>query len=115
MVLQKRKAAAAQAEAERAKKEAEDKAKAAERAKVDAEAAKKRQEEEMMLYQQKLATPVAIHVQEGATDDQEEGQMTGTTDLSLEGVAGLGSELERVHIAERNKAMAAKLKVRKNY
>jgi len=30
----------------------------------------------------------------------------------MEGVRGIGSELERVHIAEKNKAMAAKLKVR---
>ena len=30
----------------------------------------------------------------------------------MEGVKGVGSELERVHIAEKNKAMAAKLKVR---
>ena len=39
-------------------------------------------------------------------------QMSGTTELSMEGVKGVGSELERVHIAEKNKAMAAKLKVR---
>ena len=38
-------------------------------------------------------------------------QMSGTTELSMEGVKGVGSELERVHIAEKNKAMAAKLKV----
>ena len=37
--------------------------------------------------------------------------MSGTTELSMEGVKGVGSELERVHIAEKNKAMAAKLKV----
>ena len=29
----------------------------------------------------------------------------------MEGVSGVGSELDRVHIAEKNKAMAAKLKV----
>ena len=29
----------------------------------------------------------------------------------MEGVAGVGSEMERIHIAEKNKAMAAKLKV----
>ena len=34
-------------------------------------------------------------------------QMSGTTELSMEGVKGVGSELERVHIAEKNKAMAA--------
>lgn len=59
-----------------------------------------------------LTTPSISHVKEGATDDQEEGQMEGTTDFTLEGVANVGSELERVHIAEKNKAMAAKLKVR---
>lgn len=51
-------------------------------------------------------------MKEGTTDDQEEGQKEGTTELNLEGVANVGSELERVHIAEKNKAMAAKLKVK---
>ena len=36
----------------------------------------------------------------------------GATELTLEGVSGVGSELERIHIAEKNKAMAAKLKVK---
>ena len=35
----------------------------------------------------------------------------GATELTLEGVAGVGSEMERIHIAEKNKAMAEKLKV----
>ena len=30
----------------------------------------------------------------------------------MEGVRGVGSELERVHIVEKTKAMVAKLKVR---
>ena len=38
-------------------------------------------------------------------------QGEGATELTLEGVAGVGSEMERIHIAEKNKAMAAKLKV----
>ena len=59
-----------------------------------------------------MATPHQLHVKEGATDDQEEAQTSGTTELTMEGVAGVGSELERVHIAEKNKAMAAKLKVK---
>ena len=99
---------------ERAKKvaqEAEMKAKNAARLQQDLQAAKRRQQEEMTKLQQKLATPPSIHVAEGATDDQEEGQVSGTTDLSLEGVAMVGSEMDRVHIAEKNKAMAAKLKV----
>ena len=50
-------------------------------------------------------------MKEGATDDQEEGQMMGDSELTLEGVSNIGSEMERVHIAEKNKAMAAKLKV----
>lgn len=58
-----------------------------------------------------LTTPSSSLVKEGATDDQEEGQMEGTTELNLEGVSNIGSEMERVHIAEKNKAMAAKLKV----
>ena len=76
------------------------------------EVTKKKQEEEMLKLKQKMATPLTIHVTEGATDDQEEGQMTGTTELSMEGIKGVDSELDRVHIAEKNKAMAAKLKVR---
>ena len=35
----------------------------------------------------------------------------GATELTLEGVAGVGSEMDRIHIAEKNKAMAEKLKV----
>ena len=58
-----------------------------------------------------LTTPSANLVKEGATDDQEEGQKEGTTELNLEGVSNVGSEMDRVHIAEKNKAMAAKLKV----
>jgi hypothetical protein len=58
-----------------------------------------------------LTTPSAQLLKEGATDDQEEGQMVGETELNLEGVSNVGSEMERVHIQERNKAMAAKLKV----
>lgn len=50
-------------------------------------------------------------MREGATDDQEEGQREGDTDLTMEGVSNVGSEMDRVHIAEKNKAMAAKLKV----
>ena len=73
--------------------------------------AKQRQAEEQKRLQQKLATPPSIHVTEGATDYQEEGQMSGTTELSMEGVTRVGSEMDRIHIAEKNKAMAAKLKV----
>ena len=58
-----------------------------------------------------LTTPSAQHVKEGVTDDQEEGQREGTSEFTMEGVANVGSEMDRVHIAERNKAMAAKLKV----
>ena len=35
----------------------------------------------------------------------------GATELTLEGVSGVGSEMQRIHIAEKNKAMAEKLKV----
>lgn len=58
-----------------------------------------------------LTTPSSSLLKEGATDDQEEDQMEGNTELTLEGVSNIGSEMERVHIAEKNKAMAAKLKV----
>ena len=92
-------------------REATEKADAAAKLKKQLEQEKKKQEEEAKKIQMKMATPISIHVQEGATDYQEESQLTGTTEFSLEGVSGVGSELERVHIAERNKAMAAKLKV----
>ena len=42
-------------------------------------------------------------------------QGMGATELTLEGVSGVGSEMERIHIAEKNKAMAAKLKVMHMY
>lgn len=58
-----------------------------------------------------LTTPSSSLLKEGATDDQEEGQREGTTELTMEGVSNVGSEMDRVHIAEKNKAMAAKLKV----
>ena len=35
----------------------------------------------------------------------------GQTELSMEGAANVGSEMDRVHIAEKNKQMAAMLKV----
>ena len=92
--------------------EAERKAENAAKLQQDLQAAKRRQLEEQKRLQQKLATPPSIHVTEGATDDQEEGELSGTTDLSMEGVTRVGSEMDRVHIAEKNKAMAAKLKVR---
>jgi len=58
-----------------------------------------------------LTTPSKQMLKEGATDDQEEGQTEGDTELDLEGVENVDSEMDRVHIAEKNKAMAAKLKV----
>ena len=91
--------------------EAENKAQNAAKLQKDLLEAKRRQEAEQRKLQQKLATPPSMHVTEGATDDQEEGQLSGTTDLSMEGVTRVGSEMDRVHIAEKNKAMAAKLKV----
>ena len=92
--------------------EAEKKAQHTAQLQQDLQAAKRRQLEEQKRLQQKLATPPSIHVTEGATDDQEEGQLSGNTDLSMEGVTRVGSEMDRVHIAEKNKAMAAKLKVK---
>ncbi len=35
----------------------------------------------------------------------------GETELSLEGAQGIGSEMERVHIVQKNKQMADMLKV----
>lgn len=60
---------------------------------------------------QQMATPPALHISEGSTDDHEESQTAVTSDLTMEGVQGVGSEMDRVHIAEKNRAMAAKLKV----
>lgn len=91
---------------EKAKQMAEESA----RLQKELEEAKQRQAEEHQRLQQTLATPPSIHVTEGATDDHEEGEMSGTTDLTMEGVSRVGSEMDRVHIAEKNKAMAAKLK-----
>ena len=91
--------------------EAERQAAESARLQKELEEAKQRQAEEHQRLQQTLATPPSIHVTEGATDDHEEGEMSGTTDLTMEGVSRVGSEMDRVHIAEKNKAMAAKLKV----
>ena len=73
--------------------------------------AKKKQEEELERLHQITTTPPSIHVTENVNDEGEEGQLEGATDFSLEGVSNVGSELERVHITEKNKSMAAKLKV----
>ncbi len=74
-------------------------------------AAKRKQERELADIQLKAATTDALHVTEGTSDDHEEGQTTATSEFTMEGLSGVGSEMDRVHIAERNKAMAAKLKV----
>lgn len=66
----------------------------------------------MERLQQITTTPPSIHVAENPTHDEgEDAQMEGTTDFSLEGVENIGSEMERVHITEKNKSMAQKLKV----
>ena len=58
------------------------------------------------------ATPAHNFVTEGAQDEgEEDGEAAGDTDLNMEGISNLNSELSRVHIAEKNKAMAEKLKV----
>lgn len=59
--------------------------------------------------QLKIATKEADHVAEG--DDQEGGETAAASEFTMEGLTGVGSEMDRVHIAEKNKAMAAKLKV----
>ena len=62
---------------------------------------------------EKTATPVSVHITEDTHHEAEEGEVSGTSEFTMAGVANVGSELERVHIAEKNKAMAAKLKVRR--
>ena len=74
--------------------------------------AKRKQEEELERLQQITTTPPSFHVTENQHGDEgEEAELEGTTDFSLEGIANVGSEMERVHITEKNKSMAAKLKV----
>ena len=74
--------------------------------------AKKRQEEELERLQQITTTPPSSHLSENHHgDEDEEAVLEGTTDFSLEGVANVGSEMERIHITEKNKSMAEKLKV----
>lgn len=66
----------------------------------------------MERLQQITTTPPNIHVTENQHGDEgEEAEVEGTTDFSLEGISNVGSEMERVHITEKNKSMAAKLKV----
>ncbi len=72
--------------------------------------AKIKREREMADLQLKIATKEADHVTEG--DDQEGGETAAASEFTMEGLTGVGSEMDRVHIAEKNKAMAAKLKVR---
>ena len=57
------------------------------------------------------STPAQNFITEGTQDEGEEEGDAGNTDLNMDGVANLNSELSRVHIAEKNKAMAEKLKV----
>ena len=70
--------------------------------------AKAEQEEELKKLKQMTAAPP---VPESATDDTAEDQTAGATEFSMDDTEGIGSEMDRVHIAEKNKAMAAKLKV----
>ena len=64
------------------------------------------------MQEKKMANVSQDLVAEGATDDQEDAQVEGNTELTLEGVSNVDSEMDRVHIAEKNKVMAAKLKVK---
>lgn len=73
--------------------------------------AKRKQEEELERLQQITTTPPSAHLSENHHGDEDEEVLEGTTDFSLEGVANVGSEMERVHITEKNKSMAEKLKV----
>ena len=74
--------------------------------------AKRKQEEELERLQQITTTPPSVHITENQHGDEgEEAELEGNTDFSLEGIANVGSEMERVHITEKNKSMAMKLKV----
>ena len=68
------------------------------------------QEEERKKLAERMSTPAGSHLKEG-THHEGDDEVTGTSDFTMSDVANVGSELERVHIAEKNKAMAAKLKV----
>ncbi|KAL5457501.1 hypothetical protein EMCRGX_G034767 [Ephydatia muelleri] len=87
--------------------EAEAKAKVAADLQRELEAAKQKHEE----LEKASATPAHNFVTEGAQDEgEEDGEAAGDTDFNMEGISNLNSELSRVHIAEKNKAMAEKLK-----
>ena len=74
--------------------------------------AKKKQEAEMEHLQQITTTPPSSHITENQHGNEgKEVEVEGTTDFSLEGIANVGSEMERIHITEKNKSMAKKLKV----
>jgi radixin len=71
----------------------------------------KAKSEEISAIKAQLDTDKNGMVKETDHDDTEDSTSAmGATELTLEGVSGVGSELERIHIAEKNKAMAAKLK-----
>lgn len=92
--------------------EAEAKAKVTADLQRELELAKQKHEE----LEKASSTPAHSFVTEGAQDEEdgdageEDGDAAGDTDLNMEGIANLNSELNRVHIAEKNKAMAEKLK-----
>jgi hypothetical protein len=118
--------------AERKKQEAERaaaEAAAQNQSKAELEALKKKSEEElakkaaemeaekqklqkMIEQQSKLKspgeTPLAAHIRDDQDEQAEDS--TGQTELSMEGAANVGSEMDRQHIAEKNKQMAEMLK-----
>ena len=56
-------------------------------------------------------TPESVLVKEGENSNEgDEDTKEGETDLSLEGAQNIGSEMSRIHIAEKNKQMADMLK-----
>ena len=68
--------------------------------------AKKKQEEDLKRLQNISSVPTS-HYQ----DDDDDKQEGGTTDLSMEGITNVGSELERVTLQEKDKNMAERLQV----
>jgi radixin len=85
-------------------KDAEKKAYEAEQLKRQLSEARKKQEEDLKRLQSISSVPTS-HYQDD-DDDKPEG---GTTDLSMEGVTNVGSELERVTLQEKDKNMAERL------
>jgi hypothetical protein len=106
LLIQTKKSKLIEQKAKEMAKDAEKKAYEAEQLKRQLSEARKKQEEDLKRLQSISSVPTS-HYQDD-DDDKPEG---GTTDLSMEGVTNVGSELERVTLQEKDKNMAERLHV----